>query len=153
MLLIGGVGEDSWVPWTARRSNQCILKETSTECSLERHAEAEIPILWPPDAKNWLIRKYPFVGKDWRQEEKGTTEDEIVEWHHWQDRHEFEQPPGVWWTGKTGVLQSMGVTKNQRNWATELNWVSNVNFILLFSLKTNFSFSHFSNNWEFGVKF
>ena len=46
-------------------------------------AEAETPILWPPDVKNWLIWKDPDAGKDWRQEEKGTTEDEMVGWHHW----------------------------------------------------------------------
>ena len=53
-------------------------------------AEAEPPILWPPDAKNWLFGKDPVAGKDWRQEEKGTTEDEMVGWHHWLDGHEFE---------------------------------------------------------------
>ena len=58
-------------------------------------AEAETPTLWPPDAKNWLTGKYPDAGKDWRQEEKGTTEDEIVGWHHQLDGHEFEQAPGV----------------------------------------------------------
>ena len=58
-------------------------------------AEAEASILWPPDAKNWLIGKDPDDGKDWRQEEKGMTEDEIVGWHHRLDGHEFEQAPGV----------------------------------------------------------
>ena len=53
-------------------------------------AEAETPILWPPDAKNWLIWKDPDTGKDWRQEEKGITEDEKVGWHHWLSGHEFE---------------------------------------------------------------
>ena len=53
-------------------------------------AEAETPILWPPDAKNWLIGKNPDAGKDWRQEEKGMTEDEMVEWYHWLNGHEFE---------------------------------------------------------------
>ena len=58
-------------------------------------AEAETPILWLPDAKNWLLRKDPDVEKGWRQEEKGTTEDEMVGWHHWLNRHEFEQALGV----------------------------------------------------------
>ena len=58
-------------------------------------AEAETPVLWPPDVKNWLIRKDPDAGKDWRQEEKGTTEDEMVGWHHGLDGHEFEWSPGV----------------------------------------------------------
>ena len=58
-------------------------------------AEAETPILWPPDAKSWLIWKDPDAGKDWRQEEKGTTEDEMVGWHHRLNRHEFGQTLGV----------------------------------------------------------
>ena len=58
-------------------------------------AEAEAPIVWPPDAKNWLTGKNPDVGKDWRQEEKGMTEDEMVAWHHWLDVYEFEQALGV----------------------------------------------------------
>ena len=57
--------------------------------------EAETPILWPSDSKNWLTGKDPDAGKDWRQEEKGTTEDEMVGWHHWVDGHEFEKAPGV----------------------------------------------------------
>ena len=52
--------------------------------------EAEAPILWLPDAKNWLIRKDPDAGKDWRRDEKGMTEDEMVGWHHWLNGHEFE---------------------------------------------------------------
>ena len=57
-------------------------------------AEAESPIFWPLDAKSWLIRKDSDAGKDWRQEEKGTTEDKIVGWHHWLNGHEFEQTLG-----------------------------------------------------------
>ena len=56
--------------------------------------EAEAPILWPPDAKSWLIGKDPDAEKDWGREEKGTTEDEMVGWHHWCNGHEFEQTPG-----------------------------------------------------------
>ena len=57
-------------------------------------AKAEVPILWPPDAKSWLIGKDPDAGKDWRQEEKGMTEDEMVGWHHQLNGHEFEQTLG-----------------------------------------------------------
>ena len=57
-------------------------------------AEAEAPVLWPPDAKSWLIGKDPEAGKDWRQEEKGTTENEMVGWHHRLNGQEFEQTPG-----------------------------------------------------------
>ena len=60
-----------------------------------KDAKAETPILWPPYAKNWLIGKDPDAGRDWGQEEKGTTEDEMAGWHHWLDGHEFEWTPGV----------------------------------------------------------
>ena len=82
---------------SARRSNQSILKEISQSWIFigGTDAEAEIPILWPPDVKNWLIWKDPDAGKDWRQEKKGMTEDEMVGWHHQLDGHEFEQAPGV----------------------------------------------------------
>ena len=56
--------------------------------------EAMTPILWPPEAKSWLIRKDPDAGKDWKQEEKETTEDDIVGWHNWLNGHAFEQTLG-----------------------------------------------------------
>ena len=56
----------------------------------ETDAEAETPVLWPPHVKSWLIGKDPDSGRDWGQEEKGTTEDDMVEWHHRLDGHEFE---------------------------------------------------------------
>ena len=68
--------------------------------------EAETPILWPPDAKSWLIGKDPDDGKDWGQEEKETTEDEMVGWHLWLNGCEFE-PRRLRRTEKPGVLQSM----------------------------------------------
>ena len=78
------------VPWTARRSNRSVLQEISPEYSLEGlDVEAETPILCPPDVKK-LIWKDPDAGKDWGQEEKGTTEDEMVGWHHLLNRDEFE---------------------------------------------------------------
>ena len=83
-------------------------------------AEAEILILWPPDGKNWLTGKDSDVGKDWRQEEKGTTEDEMVGWHHRLDGHEFEWTPGVG-DGQGGMLQSMGLQRVRYSWGTELN--------------------------------
>ena len=79
------------VPWTARRSNQSILNPNQSWLFTGRtDVEAETPILWPPDVKNWLIGKDPDDEKDWRWEEKGTTEDEMVGWHHQCDGHEFE---------------------------------------------------------------
>ena len=59
------------------------------------NAEVEASILWPSDAETWVIGKDPDAGKDWRQEEKGTTEDELVGWHHWCNGHDFEQTPEV----------------------------------------------------------
>ena len=71
------------VSWTARRSNQSIIKEVSPEYSLEGlMLKLKLQLLWPADAKSWLIGKDPDAGKDWRQEEKGTTEDEMAGWHH-----------------------------------------------------------------------
>ena len=83
--------------------------------------EAETPILWPPDAKNWLLGKDPDIGKDRRQE--GTTEDEMVGWHHWLDGYEFEQAPGVGDGQESLVCCSPWAHKETRlsNW-TELNW-------------------------------
>ena len=80
------------VPWTVRRSNQSILnKGNQSWIFIGRiDVETETPILWPPDAKNWLIWKEPDAGKDWRQEEKGMTKDEMVRWHHSLCGHEFE---------------------------------------------------------------
>ena len=66
-------------------------------------AEAETPILWSPDVKNWLIRKDTYAGKDWRQEEKGTTEDEMVGWHHRLSGRVWVSSGSWWWTGKPGV--------------------------------------------------
>ena len=83
------------VPWAVRRSNQSILKEISPGYSLRTHAEAETPILWPSDAKRWLIRKNPDAAKDWGQEDKWTTEDEMVDWHHWLNGLEFGWTLGV----------------------------------------------------------
>ena len=71
------------------------LKEISPQYSLEGLSEGEVLILWPPDMKNWPTEKDPDVGKDWRWEEKGTAEGEMVAWHHWLDGHEFEQALGV----------------------------------------------------------
>ena len=64
-------------------------------CIRRIDAESEAPVLWSPDTKNWLIGKDPDAGKDWRQEEKGMTEDEMVGWHHRLYGYEFEQAPGV----------------------------------------------------------
>ena len=101
--------------------------------------EAEAPILWPPDAKSQLTGKDPDPGKDWRQEEEGMTEDEMVSWHHWLDGHEFERTLGVG-DGK-GSMACCGAwgCRVRLSWATELNghnlngfvWVLNSSYLSL----------------------
>ena len=84
------------------------------------NAEAEAPILWPLDVKSRLTGKDPDAGKDWRQEEKGTTEDEMAGWHHWIMDLSLSKLWEMWWTGKPGVLHAVhGVAKSQtrlRDW-------------------------------------
>ena len=82
-------------------------------------AEAETPIFGTPDVKNWLIGKDPHAGKDWRREEKWTTEDEMVEWHHWLNGHEFEQASGdVKWQRSLECCSPWG-RKEVGTWVTE----------------------------------
>ena len=89
------IGEDSESPLDSKEIKPVNPKGNQSWIFIGRtDAEAEAPILWPPDAKNWLIGKDPDAEKDWRQE-KGITDDEMVGWHHQIDGHEFEQAPGV----------------------------------------------------------
>ena len=83
--------------------------------------EAETLILWPPDAKNWLIGKDPDAGKDWRQEEEGTTEDEMVGWHHRLDGHELEWTLGV--SDRQGDLVSSPQDCTESDLTEWLNWL------------------------------
>ena len=85
------------------------------------NAEVETPIVWPTDVKNVLIRKDPITGKDWRQEEKKMTENEMVGWHHWLDAHEFEQAPGVGEVqGDLACCSPWGCKES--NMTEQLNW-------------------------------
>ena len=126
VLLNTGVGEDLRVPWTARKSNQSILKEISPEYSLEGlmlklklQYFGHLMTHW-----NWLTGKDPHAGKGGRQEEKG-----ITEWDGWmasptQWTWVWASSGSWWWTREPGVLQSMGLQRVKHNWVTELNWVS-----------------------------
>ena len=113
------------VPWTAREIQPVQPKGNQSWIFIGRtDVEAETPILWPPDVKNWLTGKDPESGKDWRRKEKGMTEDEMVGWHHQLNGHESEQAPGdgdgqgglaccSWWGRRVG-----------HDWTTELtNWL------------------------------
>ena len=118
-----GVGEDSWESLDCKEikpvnpdGNQSWILIVRTD------AEAEAPILWPPDAKSWLIRKDPDARKDWKQEEQRRTEDEMVGWHHhWGMQWTWVwASSGRWWsTAKPGVLQSMRSQRLRQDWATE----------------------------------
>ena len=102
-------------------------------------AEAETLILWAPDAKKWLIWKDPNSGKEWRWEEKGTTEDEMVGWHHQLNVHEFWANFGRWWwTQKSGMLQSKRSqrVRHDSDWTTI---IMEVLFLVFQGLSTLFS--------------
>ena len=109
-----------------QQGNQTNQSKRRSILTIYWRTDAEAPILWPPDVKSWLIRKNPDAGKDWQQEEKGTTEDEVVGWYHWLNGHEFEQAPG--YTEGQGSLawDSHGISKSQllssNDWATEQRW-------------------------------
>ena len=85
-------------------------------------ADTEAPTLWPPNAKNQLIGKDPDAGKDWRQEEKETTKDEMVGWHHWHYGHEFEQTPGVG-DGQGGLVCCSSWCLKESDTTERLNWL------------------------------
>ena len=95
-------------------------------------AVVEPPILWPPDGKNWLICKDPDAGKDLKQEEKGTTEDDMIGWSRWLDGHEFEQALGVGdGQGSLACCSPWG-HRVRHDWVTELNWL--MSYAILYTL-------------------
>ena len=108
------------VPCTAMRSNLKLDPKGNQSWIfiVRTDAEAETPILWPPDARSWLIWKDPHARKDWRQEEKGTTEDEMVGWHHRLNGHEFGYTPGVVMDREAWCAAVHGVVKGR-------TWLSN----------------------------
>ena len=125
MLLNCGFGEDFESPLDCKEIQPVHSKGKQSWIFIGRtNVEAETPILWPSDSKNWLIWKDPDAGKDWREEEKGTTEDEIVGWHHRLKGHEFEQTPGVG-DGQGGLAcwslwgRKKSDTTEQLNWLTD----------------------------------
>ena len=104
-------------------------------------AKAETPVLWPPHVKSWLIRKDSDAGRDWGQEEKGTTEDEMAGWHHWLDGCESEWTPGVG-DGQGGLACCVSRGRKESDRTERLNWTDgSVNGILSLSdaLSTQFS--------------
>ena len=115
------------VPWNARRSNQSILKKIILKKTILKkifgrtNAKAETPILQPPNTKNWPIWKDPDAGKDGRWEEKGTTEDVMVGWHHQLDGREFEWTPGDG-DGQAGLVCWSPWGHKESDMTAWLNW-------------------------------
>ena len=123
MLLNCGFQEDSWESLDCKEIQLVNPKRNQSWIFIGRtDAAAETPRLWPPDVKNRLIGKDPDGGKDWRQEEKGTTEDEVVGWHHWVNEHEFEQGRGVGDGQGSLVCFNLWGCRVEHNRVTELNW-------------------------------
>ena len=130
MLLNSGVGEDSWdckeIQPVNPKGNQSWIFIGRTD------AEAETPILWPHDVKKWLIWEDPDAGKDWRQEKKGMTEDEMVGWHHRLDGHEFQQAPEVG-DGQGGLECCSPWGCKESDTTERLNWTEPISSSCLFS--------------------
>ena len=122
----------NWCFWTVVLEK---ILESSLDCKESVHpkgnqswiftgrtdTEAETPILWPPDVNNWLIWKDPDAGRDWGQEKKGTTEDEMVGWHHQLDGYGFEQAPGVG-DGQRGLACCSPRGCKESDTTERLNW-------------------------------
>ena len=124
ILLNCGVGEDSWeslglqgdeIQPVHPKGDQSWVFNGRTD------AEAETPILWPPHAKSWLIAKDSDAERDWGQEQKGTTEDEMAGWHHRLDGHEFEWTPGVG-DGQGGLACCDSWGHKKLDMTEQLNW-------------------------------
>ena len=119
MLLNCGGGEDSWESLGLQgdlKGNQSWIFIGRTD------AKAETPIIWPPRVKNWLIVKDSDAGRDWGQEEKGTTEDEMAGWHHQLDGHESEWTPGVG-DGQGGLACCDSWGRKESDTTEWLNWI------------------------------
>ena len=122
MLFNCGVGEDSWESLGLQGDPTVHSKGDQSWVFFGRNdAKAETPVLWPPHAKSWLIGKDSDAGRNWGQEEKGTTEDEIAGWHHWLIGREFEWTPGVG-DGQGGLVSWDSWGRKEWDRTEQLNW-------------------------------
>ena len=133
------------VPWTARRSNQSILKEISPGCSLEGMMLKLKLQYFGNLMQSWLILKDSDAGRDWGQEEKGTTEDEMARWHHWLDGRESEWSPGVG-DGQGGLSCCASWGYKESDMTEWLNWTE---LIFCFICIDKITHSHFQNYQTF----
>ena len=141
-----GAGEDSWESLLNSKEIKPVNPKGDQSWIFigRTDGEAETPILWPPDMKNWLIGKDPDVGKDWRQEGKRATEDEMVGCYHWFSGHKFEQSQEIV-EDREAWHTAVHVTKSgtwPSDWTTTTNQWNSVNRTMLLLL-----FSCFSRVW------
>ena len=130
MLLNCGVGEDSKeIQPVHPKGDQCWMFIGRTD------VEAETPILWPPDVKSWLMCKDPDAGKDWGQEEKGTTEDETIRWHNQLNVHGFGWPLGVG-DGQGGLACCGSWGRRESDMTERLNWTNSILKALMEKVET-----------------
>ena len=128
MLLNCGAGENSWESLGLQGDPASPSERRSVSVFIGRtNAEAETPILWPPDTKNWLIGKDPDAGKDWEQEEKWTTGEEVVGWHHQLNGHGFGWTPGFG-DGQGGLACCGSWGHKESDTTEQLNWTEYVEF-------------------------
>ena len=139
MLSNCGIGEDSWEPLNSKEIKPANPKGNQLWLFTGR-TDAEAPIFWPPDAKSWLIRKDPDAGKVLRQEEKKTTEDKMVGWHHQLHGHEFEQALGVG-DGQGGLECCSSRGHKESDTTEQLNWTELKNILNCAYLSSPFSLS------------
>ena len=122
-MLVDGPGVSAWAgpclgcPWSLPHFGNNLTFSPKQNI----FPTSETPILWPLDEKNWLIWKDPNAGKDWRQEEKGTIEDEMAEWHHRLNGHVFEWTPGVG-DGQGGLACGSPWGRRESDTIEQLNW-------------------------------
>ena len=125
MLWNCGVGEDSGETLNCKEIKPVNPKGNQSWIFTGRtDAEAETPIPWPPAAKSWLIGKDPDAGKDWREEKKGVTENEVIGWHVRLDGHEFEQALGVG-DGQGSLARCSPWGRKELDMTEWLNWIDN----------------------------
>ena len=145
MLLNCGVGENPWEFLGLQEIQTVHPKRDQPLVFIGRtDVEAETPIFWPPDVKCWLIWKDPDVGKDWRQEEKGMTEDETTQWTWvWVNSGSW------WWPGRPGMLQSMELQRVRHDWVTELTDEGDILFSVFITLSVIYPYYFFPQfYWE-----
>ena len=148
MLLNCDVGEDLRVPWTAKRSNQSILKEISPRCSMEgMMLKLKLQYFGHLRHKSWLIRKDSDAGRGWGQEEKRTTEDEMAGWPHRFNRGEFEWTPGVG-DGQGGLACCNSWGHKELDMTEQLNWTDRESYIsILFKVTITKHQSLWNHRW------